>query len=598
MQQYNAPLRDLQFVLEEIADLRGIERLPGCEEVSSELVWAILHEANKFASGVLAPLNAIGDRVGCRWSETGVTTAPGWADAYRRFQHAGWVGLSLPKEFGGQGLPKLVATAVWEMWFSANMAFAMAPQLNNGQAAALLLAASDKLKAIYLPKLVSGEWAGTMNLTESQAGSDLAATRMRAQTHDDGSFRLFGQKIFISYGDHDLTSNIIHLVLARLPNAPPGVKGISLFVVPKYLVNADGTLGEKNDVRCNAIEHKMGIHGSPTCTMSYGEAGGAVGFLIGEPNRGLEYMFIMMNDARFGVGVQGFALGEIAYQQALAYARERVQGRDAVSGISNVPIIRHPDVKRMLLAMRSRVMAARMLAYTLAGWQDLQHYAPDPSVANKCGRYVDLLMPVAKGWSTELGNETADIAIQIFGGSGYVEDTGVAQIRRDARIMTIYEGTTGIQANDLLGRKVLREGGETLKLLIGDMRGSVVELLADPETRGLAVELTAGLDVLEATTQWILANGREHLADVLAGAVPYLHLLGTVCGSWQLGRAALAARKKLKTSEDAYYGGMINLARFWFTHNATQVPSLGRIVREGGAAVTGFDLQTRPCRAV
>ena len=589
MAQYHAPLKDMKFILEEMSDLRNIERLPGCEEVTSELAWAILHEADRFASGVLAPLNAIGDRQGCRWSDTGVTTAPGWADAYLRFQQAGWVGLSLPKEFGGQGLPKLIATAVWEMWFSANMAFAMAPQLNNGQAAALLLAASEEIKATYLPKVVSGQWAGTMNLTEPQAGSDLAATRMRAETHPDGSYRLFGQKIFISYGDHDLTENIIHLVLARLPDAPPGVKGISLFVVPKRLINADGSLGARNDVRCIAIEHKMGIHGSPTCTMSYGEGGGAVGFLVGEPNRGLEYMFIMMNDARFGVGVQGFALGEIAYQHALAYARERVQGRDAVTGISNVPIICHPDVKRMLLAMRSRVMAPRMLAYAAAGWHDQLHYNPDRSVANKCGRYLDLLMPVIKGWSTELGNEAADIAIQVFGGSGYVEETGVAQVRRDARIITIYEGTTGIQANDLIGRKLLREGGETLKMLLGEMRDSANELLSDPEVRSLGASLNTDLDILENTTRWILVNGREHLAEVLAGAVPFLHLLGTVCGSWQMGQAALAARKKLAVSDEAYYRGIIDLARFWFTHNATQVPSLGRIVCEGGTALANFD---------
>jgi len=589
MAQYHAPLRDMRFVLEELADLPGVGRLPGCEEAALDVVYTILEEANKFAGGVLVPLNAIGDRLGCRWEDGRVSTPVGWSEAYRRFREAGWVGLSLPKEYGGQGLPKVVATAVWEMWFSANLAFAMVPQLNNGQAEAFLLAASDKLKTAYLSKIVSGEWAATMNLTESQAGSDLAATRTRAQPQVDDSYRIFGQKIFISYGEHDLTENIIHLVLARLPDAPPGVKGISLFVVPKRLLNADGTLGMHNDVRCIAIERKMGIHASPTCTMSYGERDGAVGFLVGEPNRGLEYMFIMMNDARFGVGVQGFALGETAYQHALAYAHERIQGRDAVNGQNNVPIIRHPDVKRMLLAMRARIMASRMLAYTVAGWYDRMHHDPNPAMATKCHRYVDLLMPVIKGWCAELGNEVADIAIQVFGGSGFVEETGVAQVRRDARIITIYEGTTGIQANDLVGRKVLREGAQTLQRLTAEMREIADDLLAAEDLRSQGRVLNADLDVLEQTTQWILANGQERLADVLAVAVPFLHLLGTICGSWQMGRAALAAREKLTQDNDAYYRGIVDLARFWFTHNAPQVSSLCRVIRDGGPALTGFD---------
>jgi len=378
MVSYSAPLRDMRFILEELADLSGIAQLPGCEEATPDLVGAILEEAEKFAAGVLAPLNAVGDRQGCRLEDGRVVTPEGWADAYRRFRQAGWIGPSLPKEFGGQALPKLVSTAVWEMWFSANSAFAMAPLLNVSQSQALLLAASAELQATYLHKLVSGEWAGAMNLTEAQAGSDLAAIRTRAQPQADGSFRLVGQKIFISYGEHDLADNIIHLVLARLPDAPLGVKGISLFVVPKRLVTAGGALGAQNDVHCVAIEHKLGIHASPTCAMSYGDRGGAIGFLVGEPNRGLEYMFIMMNDARFGVGVQGIALGEIAYQHALAYAQQRIQGRDALTGKNGVPIIFHPDVKRMLLAMRARVMAPRMLAYTAAGWFDRLHYDRDP----------------------------------------------------------------------------------------------------------------------------------------------------------------------------------------------------------------------------
>jgi len=433
-----------------------------------------------------------------------------------------------------------------------------------------------------------------MNLTEAQAGSDLAATRTRAEPHADGSYRLFGQKIFISYGEHELTPNIVHLVLARLPDAPAGVKGISLFLVPKRLPGSDGAPGVRNDLRCIAIEEKMGIHASPTCAMSYGDAGGAVGYLVGEANRGLEYMFVMMNDARFGVGVQGFALGEAAYQCALAYATERVQGRDAVTGAPAVPIVRHPDVKRMLLAMRARVMASRMLAYSAAGWFDRMHHDPDPAAAERCRRYVDLLMPVVKGWCTELGNETTDLAIQVHGGMGYVEETGVAQLRRDARIITIYEGTTGIQANDLVGRKLLRENGATLLALIDEMRATAHSLHADPALAGLGAALHADLDELAHTRDWILDRGREGLAEVLAGAVPFLRLLGTVCGSWQMGRAALAARRRCDGADAAYHRGIVDLARYWYAHEAPQAAALARTVRDGGPGVTGFALEGLP----
>lgn len=588
MVNYRAPLRDMHFVLEEMADLHGIGRLPGYEEATPELVKAVLEEASRFASTVLAPLNASGDRQGCRLQDGRVFLPDGWPDAYRRFREGGWVGLSLPAAYGGQELPKLVSTAVWEMWFAANMSFALLPQLNTGEAAALLLAASPELKQTYLAKLVSGVWAATMNLTEPQAGSDLAATRTRALPQPDGSYRLFGQKIFISYGEHELTENIIHLVLARLPDAPPGVKGISLFVVPKLLLNADGTPGARNDLRCIAIERKLGIHASPTCTMNYGDEGGAIGHLVGEPNRGLEYMFVMMNDARFGVGVQGFALGQIAYQRALAHARERIQGRDAVTGQSGVPIIRHPDVKRMLLGMRARVMATRMLAYAAAGWFDRAQRDPEPAAAERCRRYVDLLMPVVKGWSTELGNETTDLAIQVHGGMGFVEETGVAQLLRDARIITIYEGTTGIQANDLIGRKLQRENGATLRLLMDEMRATAAALAARASLANLGAALDADLDRLGQTLDWILARGRDHLADVLAGAVPFLRLLGTVCGSWQMGRAALAAQRRLDAGGDDYYRGIIGLAGYWFGHHAPQTHSLACTVREGGARVSGF----------
>ncbi|BAO29034.1 acyl-CoA dehydrogenase [Sulfuritalea hydrogenivorans] len=590
MTDYTAPLADMRFLLKEVAEFGAVSRLPGCEEATPDLVDAVLEEAGKFAAGVLAPLNSVGDRAGCRLEDGKVITPPGWTEAYQQFAAGGWVGLGLSPDYGGQGLPKCVATPVWEMWFSANTAFTMLPQLNTGESEAILLAASDELKATYLQKLVTGEWGGTMNLTEPQAGSDLAAIRTRAEPQADGSYRISGQKIFISYGDHEITPNIVHLVLARLPDAPPGVKGISMFLVPKFLVNRDGSPGARNDVRCVGLEHKLGIHGSPTCAMSFGDAGGATGWIIGEPNRGLEYMFIMMNEARFGVGVQGIGIGERAYQQALAFARERVQGRDAVTGAVGQSIINHPDVKRMLLTMRARIMAARALAYTAAGWFDLARHSPDTAAADKSKRYVDLLMPVVKGWSTELCQQVCYDAIQVHGGMGFVEETGIAQHTRDARIITIYEGTTGIQANDLVGRKVLRENGATLRELIVEMRGVAAELAAAEGMQSMAVRFAEDIAALERALDWILANGRERLAAVLAGAVPFLHLLGSVCGSWQLARVALAAAKP--TAAEAYGAdylrGLIELACFHAHALAVQAPALAAAIVGAGETATAF----------
>jgi acyl-CoA dehydrogenase len=542
---------------------------------------------------VLAPLNAVGDRAGCRLEDGKVITPQGWTEAYKAFAEGGWVGLGLSPEYGGQGLPKCVATPVWEMWFSANTAFTMLPQLNTGESEAILLAASDELKATYLEKLVTGEWGGTMNLTEPQAGSDLAAIRSRAEPQADGSYRISGQKIFISYGEHEITPNIVHLVLARLPDAPPGVKGISMFLVPKFLVNADGSLGAKNDVRCVGLEHKLGIHGSPTCAMSFGDNGGAAGWIVGEPNRGLEYMFIMMNEARFGVGVQGIGIGERAYQQALAFARERVQGRDAVTGAIGQPIINHPDVKRMLLTMRARIMAMRALASTAAAWFDIARHAPDKAAADKARRYVDLLMPVVKGWCTETCQQVCYDAIQIHGGMGFVEETGIAQHYRDARIITIYEGTTGIQANDLVGRKVLRENGATLRELIIEMRGLAAELSAIDDLRSLGRRLEEDIAALERALDWILANGRERLAAVLAGAVPFLHLLGTVCGSWQLGRVALAATRPIQPEAwDAdYLRGLVEVSRFYAHGLGVQAPALAAAIVGAGETAKAFALE-------
>ncbi|WP_302140589.1 acyl-CoA dehydrogenase [Halomonas alkalicola] len=587
MIDYNAPLRDMQFILDELAGLEQVAMLPGCEDASPDLVSAVLEEAGKFATGVLAPINPVGDQQGCRLEGESVITPDGWQEAYNQFRDAGWIGLALPPEYGGQGLPKLVSTPVWEMWFSTNMAFAMLPQLNVGQAEALMIAASEEQKSTWLEKVVSGEWAATMNLTEPQAGSDLAATRMRAEPTADGAYRLFGQKIYISYGEHELTPNIVHLVLARLPDAPPGVKGLSLFLAPKYLLDEQGEPSDKNDIRCISIEHKMGIHGSPTCTLSYGDNGGALGYLVGEHHQGLATMFIMMNDARFNVGVQGVALGERAYQAALGYARERVQGRDIVTGEAGKPILVHPDVKRMMVSMRARLMAMRSLLYTSAGWFDVARHHPEAEVADKYRRYVDLLMPVAKGWCTEVGNDLCDEAIQVFGGMGFVEETGVAQLFRDARIITIYEGTTGIQANDLLGRKILREDGATLRELIGDFRKTAAQLDGHQRLEDLARALDDQATLLEETTDWLLAH-KADTADLYAGAVPLLHLMGIACGAWQMARMALAADARLAAddSDPGYLEGLIELARFYMATQAPQAMAHGHTLRHAGPVLT------------
>ncbi|MEZ5538056.1 MAG: acyl-CoA dehydrogenase [Thiolinea sp.] len=591
MFDYTPPLRDMHFILSELAGLEAVSELPGCEEATADMAEAILDEAGKFAATVLAPINQQGDLQGCRLEDGTVHVPDGWRDAYEQFCELGWISLAAPAEFGGQGLPKMLSTPTWEMWFSSNMAFAMLPQLNVSQTEALLIAASDEQKETWLHKVVSGEWASTMDLTEPQAGSDLAATRTKAEPQSDGTFKLSGQKIFISYGEHELTSNIVHLALARLPDAPEGVKGLSLFIVPKFIPDAAGNPGEKNDIRCISIEHKMGIHGSPTCALSYGDNGGATGYLIGEPNRGLETMFIMMNEARFGVGVQGVALAERAYQYALGYAQTRVQGRDAVSGATGQPILIHPDVKRQVLGMRARVMAMRSLLYTAAGWFDTTHHHPDKEVAAKYRRYIDLLMPVVKGWCTEVGNEVCDDAIQVFGGMGFVEETGIAQYFRDARIITIYEGTTGIQANDLIGRKILRERGETLLELLQDMQSTVSELEQYDALADLATRLSGQLEALQSASDWVLAQGKDGMAKVLAGAVPFLYLLGTVAGSWQMCRLALAAQAKQDGGEsDAYYANLQQLARFFLVTYGSQAAAYATTVCDAGDALLAVEL--------
>ncbi len=585
MSHYAAPLKDMQFVMQSLAGLDEVARLPGCEEVTPDLVEAILDEAGKFASGVLAPLNWSGDQEGARWKDGEVSTASGWKQAYRQFCESGWAALAADPDFGGQGLPKLLSTAVMEMWKSANMAFSLCPMLTTGAIEALMLRGTDEQKAMYLPKMVSGEWTGTMNLTEPQAGSDLAAVRTRAEPQGDGTYRIFGQKIFITYGEHDLTDNIIHLVLARLPDAPEGVKGISLFVVPKYLVREDGSPGARNDVHCVSIEHKLGIHASPTCVLAFGDNGGAIGTLVGEANRGLEYMFIMMNEARFAVGMEGLALSERAYQKALSYARDRIQGTEVgVRGGPKVAIIHHPDVRRMLMSMKSLTEAMRALAYVVGAETDKAHRHQDADVRARSQAFVDLMIPIVKGWCTENSIDVASTGVQVHGGMGFIEETGAAQHLRDARITTIYEGTTAIQANDLIGRKIAREGGQTIKTVIAEMRGVVAQLNGreDAQLAAIGRALAVGIDALESGVEYILATYNADIKAASVGSVPFLKLFGIVAGGWQMARAALVCDVRLAAGEDdAFYRNKIVTARFYADHILPQAGGLAYTVANG-----------------
>jgi 3-(methylthio)propanoyl-CoA dehydrogenase len=593
MSTYEAPLKDMQFVICELAGLDQVTALPGWQDTDEEVVSAILQEASRFASEVLAPLNRVGDQAGVIWKDGNVIMAPGFREAYQRYIETGWNRLGFEPEIGGQAMPSLVGAAVQEMWKSANLAFSACFQLTQGAIEALLLRGTDIQKRKFLPKMVEGLWTGTMNLTEPQAGSDLAAVRTRAVRQADGTYRIFGQKIFITYGEHDLSENIVHLVLARTPDAPPGVRGISLFIVPKFLVNDDGSLGQRNDAFCLSVEHKLGIHGSPTCVMSYGDQGGAVGYVMGEENRGLEYMFIMMNLARLSVGLEGIAIGERAYQQALDYAKTRVQGRDLAGGSEAVPIVRHPDVRRMLLLMKSQTQAARSLAYVVAGARDLAMRHPDEA-QRKCNQaFVDLMTPVVKGWSTEIGIETASLGIQVHGGMGYIEETGAAQHWRDARITTIYEGTTGIQANDLVGRKIIRDQGKTVHAVIDEMRRFEDELPTrqlDAALENIRAGYARGVDALSDAVEHILANYSANPKRVMAGAVPFLKLFGIVAGGWQLARGAVVSANRLAQGkgDPAFYRGKIATARFFTEHVLAAAPGLAHTVVRGGESAIEF----------
>src|SRR5688500_18323607 len=561
----------MRFVLNELAGLAEVATLAGHEDASADPGDAILEEASKFASEVLDPINYSGDREGSKFNDGEVRTPKGFRDAYKKFCEGGWNALPFEAEWGGQGLPKLVSTPVQEMWKSSNMSFSLCPLLTHGAIEALLLRGSEPLKQAYLPKMVEGKWTGTMNLTEPQAGSDLALVRTRAerQAHH---YLISGQKIFITYGEHDLAENIVHLVLARTPDAPEGVKGISLFIVPKFVPNKDGTPGKRNTAKCASIEHKLGIHASPTAVMVYDKA---VGYLVGEENRGLETMFIMMNAARFAVGLEGVAIAERAFQRALAFAKERLQGRDLTGGGGAVPIIRHPDVRRMLMLMKSQAEAMRALAYVVAAAMDFAHKTQSKSHQ----AFVDLMIPVVKGWCTETGIDVASLGVQVHGGMGFIEETGAAQHLRDARITTIYEGTTGIQAMDLVGRKIARDGGATAKAWLGELKKLDAKLAAHAEIRKALAE---GVKAVEDCVEFIVAS--KDLRAPFAGAVPFLRLMGIVAGGWQMARSALAAEKKM-SEEKPFYEAKIATARFYADHVLVQAPALRNTVVNGAAGV-------------
>ncbi len=581
---YSAPLNDMMFVLEDLCDLDGVSKLPGLEDATPDMISAILEEAGKFAGQVLAPLNVIGDQKGLTLTDGKVGTPEGWAAAYHQLVEMGWNSPTTDPEHGGMGLPAVVNACIQEMFNGANTAFQLCSLLTQGAIEAIEGYAEDSLKETYLPKLVTGEWTGTMNLTEPQAGSDLAAIRSKAEPQGD-HYLVSGQKIYITYGEHDMAENIIHLVLARLPDAPAGVKGISLFVVPKFLVNADGSLGERNDVRCVSIEHKLGIHASPTCTLAFGDNGGATGYLVGEPNKGLQYMFAMMNSARLGVGLQGVGIAEHATQHAINYAMERKQGGTPEG--AEATIMGHPDIRRMLGLMKARTEAARVIAYRAARSLDYAHRATDADEKARHQRRVDLLIPIAKGWSTELGIENASLGVQVHGGMGYVEETGAAQHLRDARITTIYEGTTGIQALDLVGRKIQRDGGVAAKELVADMRASAKALgeqtSAHADWAMLCATIMDAADTVEDLTDWLLAqNGSEPLA----GAVTILECFGICLGAWAMGDAAISAATRLEQSRSpAHAQAKLKIVHFYMKNVLPKAASLSATVKGGAGSV-------------
>ncbi len=591
---YVAPVKDMLFNIEHVARIDQIAQLPGFEDAGLDTAQAVLEEAAKFNEGVLSPLNWEGDKNPSAWNKGVVTATAGFKEAFKQFADAGWQGLQHPTEFGGQGLPKTIGSVCGEMQNSANMSFALCPLLSDGAIEALLTAGSDELKATYLEKLISGQWTGTMNLTEPQAGSDLAMVRTRAEPQADGTYKVFGTKIYITWGEHDMAENIVHLVLARIQGAPEGVKGISLFVVPKFMVKADGSLGERNDVYCVSIEHKMGIKASPTAVLQYGDHGGAVGYLVGQENRGLEYMFIMMNAARYGVGVQGIAIAERAYQKAAQFSRDRVQSRPVDGSMnSSAPIIHHPDVRRMLMTMRAYVQGCRALASVAASAFDAAHHHPDAAARKEHHAFYEFMVPLVKGFSTEMSLDVTSMAVQVHGGMGFIEETGVAQYYRDAKILTIYEGTTAIQANDLVGRKTSRDGGQTAKAIAAQVATTVTDLRQSGSADALvmAKRLDAARAALVEVIDFVAGNTKASPNAVFSGSVPYLMLAGNVMAGWQMARSMLAAEQSLAKGQDAeFMKAKITTARFYADHILTKAPGLRDSIVEGADSVTAMAL--------
>jgi len=591
---YKAPLKDMLFDIQHLANIDQIAQIPAFADAGLDTAQAVLEECAKFNEGVLSPLNWEGDKNPSSWKDGVVTTTAGFKDAFRQYAEGGWQGLQHPTDFGGQGLPKTIGAACGEMLNSANMSFALCPLLSDGAIEALLTAGSDELKATYLEKLVSGQWTGTMNLTEPQAGSDLSMVRSRADPVGDGTYKVFGTKIYITYGEHDMAENIVHLVLARVTGAPEGVKGISLFVCPKFMVNTDGTLGARNDVHCVSIEHKLGIKASPTAVLQYGDNGGAIGYLVGEENRGLEYMFIMMNSARYAVGMQGIAIAERAYQKAVAFAKDRVQSRPVDGSIkASVPIIHHPDVKRMLMTMRAYTEGCRAMASVAAAAYDASHHHPDADVRQQNLAFYEFMVPLVKGYSTEMSLEVTSLGVQVHGGMGFIEETGAAQYYRDAKILTIYEGTTAIQANDLVGRKTARDGGQTVKGIAAQIEATEAELTAQGSADALAVakRLQAARRALLEVVDFVVSQVKSNPNAVFSGSVPYLMLAGNVVAGWQMARSLLVAQSQLAAGVQAdFMRAKIVTARFYADHLLTKAGGLRDSIVEGADSVTALAL--------
>ena len=592
---YIAPVKDYLFNLQHIAGLDQIAQIPGFEDAGMETAQAVIEECARFNQEVTAPLNWEGDLKPSSWRDGQVATTPGFKEAYLQYREAGWQGLQHPADFGGQNLPKAIGAACVEILNAANLSFALCPLLTDGAIEALLTAASDELKATYLDKLISGEWTGTMNLTEPQAGSDLAAVRTRAEPQPDGTYKVFGTKIYITYGEHDMADNIVHLVLARVQGAPEGVKGISLFVVPKFLVNADGSLGARNDVHCVSIEHKMGIKASPTAVLQYGDHGGAVGYLVGQENRGLEYMFIMMNAARYAVGVQGIAVADRAYQRAVQYARDRVQSRPVDGSLKTAaPIIHHPDVRRMLMTMRAYTEGCRAMASAAAAAYDAAHNHPQADTRKQNQAFYEFLVPLVKGFSTEMSLEVTSLGVQVHGGMGFIEETGAAQHYRDAKILTIYEGTTAIQANDLVGRKTGRDGGQTALAIAAQIAATEQQLAQrdNAAAQSMAKRLQAAREAFEQAVAFIAGNASSNPNVAFAGSVPYLMLSGNLMAGWQLGRSLLAALDELAQGHDTeFMKAKISTAHVYAEHILTKVPGIRDSILTGGDSVIDMALE-------